>query len=1248
MSSPSIKRNYMPKEVKQQASQNEESANFWLRNPQGISVYALLDTNDKDGDDVVAMAEEVRKLDSSGDGFLSKDEFHAGVYKTIKRQESNRQLLRIFAILLGLLMIVCATLGGIIYAITELSKEIQVSETGEIQNKEGKAAKAANTDIGVGSEKDPEERTNLKARKSSKTVATDLVRSNRKPFDLKDLFEMPPDALGDVKKLSIPHKGEVLSIGVKGVTTRQGVNPQKKVTVQRLAFTTTEAEFSYLFVFKHTFDVTPPQVVVNFMLLTEHGAEQLQMFNFTGGDIEFANRMGYGRRKLSSADEEHVAEVARVRRELLDMVDPIERAWLSMDANKTAELIRDRHVIIMDRPKPRTAAQAHAAHGQQHVQFGHTPASTSKHVAERKLLFWGKAARWVQKAAKTVVNTVSNVVTTVVETVTNVVNTGRDMVTNCPTDPNPVSCVGQKAEEIVQHVAKGVNEVAADLGVDLDVIGSVIDFLFKQMNIEGIVNDLKNLAMTYLGDFLEFMADNVDWLPFSGGRLDEMIQSTFTSLYDTVMDETKSFLTRMNAELMQWIDLDEEKRICMSPKTNAMATLEYTSPDGNTVISMKMPRNENCAGLLLNKVVVDNGAVQRTLNDILVNNPIADIVNRIAEMMLKEIPSALVKMYQDLETQILNFVEDIFGSGARNSLKEQFDKIGVTVEAIKNNMDATHKKIYDARDAIMQGRRRALQSVLEGLPSSAGTIQHIRKLMLHHTATPFEREIFEEILHNVTTDILNETMHNLYGIKKAPPATGTNTTERRQLLDFSLSDITNLVWFKSLPVSAKVGVDLNFRQKLHFIVDESGDLMREFNVPTINFDHEFGIATAMSVKIALKMILRLPYSFKFVADNVEIEAALRAYGEIMVDVATGEVKALIDTSREGKTGIRVNSGSVAGHAFMAFEIELGATVGACLASFCFELDVDYKHDVLALGFDMLAESNVGSGSSMTPTQIEKELQTQNKYYKYPLADFGEAAKCTSDADGEYFVGGGYVVARWPQAQIKLKSPSVDGGDSGMSYKIQDSTLFRWNYPDYNPNVLETDFIPNSASQPFGKWLYDLASQYIPPEAGAIMAYVGYDPESTKMSMVDLANDAGDFLNNLVANGVSAVGGPPTNQLPDNPFELASGLACSRDSLPNENLRVVMPFYSGPILEGVKNEVQSRRRELLAENGVSEPKLHNLLTGKEHDGSCRRSRELCSQSSHCCGTLVCAHTRNSHWPSCVNDDEDDEDIVMKLA
>ena len=154
-------------------------------------------------------------------------------------------------------------------------------------------------------------------------------------------------------------------------------------------------------------------------------------------------------------------------------------------------------------------------------------------------------------------------------------------------------------------------------------------------------------------------------------------------------------------------------------------------------------------------------------------------------------------------------------------------------------------------------------------------------------------------------------------------------------------------------------------------------------------------------------------------------------------------------------------------------------------------------------------------------------------------------------------------------------------ERSVQYKIQDSTLFRWNYPDYNPNVLETDFIPNSASQPFGKWLYDLASQYIPPEAGAIMAYVGYDPESTKMSMIDLANDAGDFLNNLVANGVSAVGGPPTNQLPDNPFELASGLACSRDSLPNENLRVVMPFYSGPILEGVKNEVQSRRRSTYA-------------------------------------------------------------------
>ena len=64
------------------------------------------------------------------------------------------------------------------------------------------------------------------------------------------------------------------------------------------------------------------------------------------------------------------------------------------------------------------------------------------------------------------------------------------------------------------------------------------------------------------------MADNVDWLPFSGGRLDEMIQSTFTSLYDTVMDETKSFLTRMNAELMQWIDLDEEKRICKASRKN--------------------------------------------------------------------------------------------------------------------------------------------------------------------------------------------------------------------------------------------------------------------------------------------------------------------------------------------------------------------------------------------------------------------------------------------------------------------------------------------------------------------------------------------------------------------------------------------------------------------------------------------------------------------------------------------------------
>ena len=68
-----------------------EANEFWERNPKGIAIQALF--GDKGGAGEIGQA--IKKLDASGDGYISKDEFRTGIADALKTAADNKNLKRI-------------------------------------------------------------------------------------------------------------------------------------------------------------------------------------------------------------------------------------------------------------------------------------------------------------------------------------------------------------------------------------------------------------------------------------------------------------------------------------------------------------------------------------------------------------------------------------------------------------------------------------------------------------------------------------------------------------------------------------------------------------------------------------------------------------------------------------------------------------------------------------------------------------------------------------------------------------------------------------------------------------------------------------------------------------------------------------------------------------------------------------------------------------------------------------------------
>lgn len=100
--------------------------NFWERNPKGIEVAALF--GDKGGSGEIGQA--IKKLDASGDGYLSKEEFRTGISEAIKTTADNKNLKRIAMVMGGLLVFTIFAIFGLTFAVFELSKETETGKDG--------------------------------------------------------------------------------------------------------------------------------------------------------------------------------------------------------------------------------------------------------------------------------------------------------------------------------------------------------------------------------------------------------------------------------------------------------------------------------------------------------------------------------------------------------------------------------------------------------------------------------------------------------------------------------------------------------------------------------------------------------------------------------------------------------------------------------------------------------------------------------------------------------------------------------------------------------------------------------------------------------------------------------------------------------------------------------------------------------------------------------------------------------------
>jgi len=1131
---------------------------------------------------------------------------------------------------------------------------------------------------------------------------------------------MPPDALSDVTRITVPFGGALTSVSVSGgVQSNQIAAVGAGMTFQMLAFLTEGPIYTRLVLTRLNTKLAQPGSAAS----TAEDVDLIQVYRLT--DVAYTTVFDDDNAMMSSATvgaalEEYKKNVTGTRRRLLEELHA-----------PSAEL-RD--------------AMGVAGNG------------------SRNLLFWGVVQQVFTPAPPATPSC--------------------DWL--CEKRKQLEEATRREAEKVVEvvkkveKVVKVVQTVAQAFGLEFNCIGDAVGYVLGQkmagVSPSAYIGQMEQQVLGFIGTAFDKLNTFVDWLPFDIYNIPGEIENFLRGVGSDFMSTMEGFLKGLQKDLAPWLSLEGD-RFCMGESLAAgMPDLKYEfEKDGQTALSeLKMPAKENCMGVVWNEIKINYDRVSACFKTILDDNPVGEFVKEVLSEMLKVMPDAYVKMLDDIENQFLELMKDIFGDQARNYFKQVLDNVDIKADDIRN-----------------AGKRRALLDAMDQLPNE-GTPQHIRKLLLHPTATPHERSTFEEILYNVTHRRINATMHKLYGGKSKTHENSekvSSDTQRRDLLAFSKQDLRNLAWFESIPIQFSLGAEFVLSRTFDFLVDSSGDVMKEIGVPVISYEGEIPVATAVAVKVGIRLMMKAPYEFAMVAMRSGLEFRFKTNFDMRIDIATGEIMSTFDTSKDGVTGVRMLGNKLAGHAYAGFQVELGVDVGVCIATFCFDISLNYTQDVLGMGFDFIMDpgktetfedsssvrrfllqespdaatngmditgllekvpegselaktikamdksgdgylsvdefetgmkdvivqtTTSAAGETTAPTAagettattaagettattaagettattaagetttttaaettttttttstttttwpvwgpedydavtsaLDQQLQPMNGFIRYQNHLIRDAADCVLNATREYFIGGAYIVSRWPRVKIILRTPAEQVlGETKIP--MTTITLLDWNHREYKPNYLYTDFVPNAIVEGITDYMNTLYAG----KRDEALDFIGYGNNQTVRSIInqiaqprlDDASDATRFAAELIRDGVPKM---DVSGLPYNIFEFHVPLFCSSDFFPVEELWWKYPVYVPPLLTMAFDSLTSRRRELLgADEDVTVEEINKARRRRlQRNTTCASHSGPCSTSSQCCGDNVCGYPEYSIWPVCVREEEVQGEVVL---
>ena len=115
-----------PSSSEDTGTSEDKGEDFWVLNPKGIDVEALF--GDRGGAGEIGTA--IKKLDATGDGYISKEEFREGISDTLKTMADNKNIKRIALLMGALLAVTIFAVFGLTFAVVELSKETETGKDG--------------------------------------------------------------------------------------------------------------------------------------------------------------------------------------------------------------------------------------------------------------------------------------------------------------------------------------------------------------------------------------------------------------------------------------------------------------------------------------------------------------------------------------------------------------------------------------------------------------------------------------------------------------------------------------------------------------------------------------------------------------------------------------------------------------------------------------------------------------------------------------------------------------------------------------------------------------------------------------------------------------------------------------------------------------------------------------------------------------------------------------------------------------